>query len=228
LGIDWLFKHQAQIDFLKQKITLRGPKGEKILHRGKPRGNGVRLITAIRVQKLLKQGCKGYLCNVMETETLEVSLRNILVVQEFFDMFSEEILGMPPPREVEYLTPGATPISRAPHRMAPAELKESKTQLGELLEKGYVRPSTSPWEAPVLFVKEKDGTLRLCIDYGELNKITMKNQYPLSCIDDLFDQLRRGKIFSKIDLRSATINFVSRRKTYARWHSVRGTGIMSM
>ena len=101
LGMDWLSKQQAQIDCLKQKITLRGPKGEKIVHRGKSRGSGVRLITAIRAQKLLKWGCERYLCNVVETETPEVLLRNILIVQEFPDVFSEEIPGMPPPREVE-------------------------------------------------------------------------------------------------------------------------------
>ena len=87
-------------------------------------------------------------------------------------------------------------------RLAPAELKELKEQLQELLDKGFIRPSTSPWGAPVLFVKKKDGTLRLCIDYKELNKVTVKNKYPLPRIDDLFDQLQGAQYFSKIDLRS--------------------------
>ena len=86
--------------------------------------------------------------------------------------------------------------------MAPLELKELKLQLQELLEKGFIRPSVSPWGAPVLFVKKKDGTLRLCIDYRQLNKLTVKNKYPLPRIDDLFDQLKGASIFSKIDLRS--------------------------
>ena len=86
--------------------------------------------------------------------------------------------------------------------MAPVELKELKLQLQELLEKGFIRPSVSPWGAPVLFVKKKDGTLRLCIDYRQLNKLTIKNKYPLPIIDDLFDQLKGASIFSKIDLRS--------------------------
>ena len=89
-----------------------------------------------------------------------------------------------------------------PYRMAPAELSELKEQLHELLDKGFIRPSTSPWGAPVLFVKKKDGSLRLCIDYRQLNKVTIKNKYPLPRIDDLFDQLQGAQYFSKIDLRS--------------------------
>lgn len=89
-----------------------------------------------------------------------------------------------------------------PYRMAPAELKELKVQLQELIDRGFIRPSVSPWGAPVLFVKKKDGTMRLCIDYRQLNKVTIKNKYPLPRIDDLFDQLQGAKVFSKIDLRS--------------------------
>ena len=120
-------------------------------------------------------------------------------------MCSQELPGLPPIREVEFsieVIPGTTPISMAPYRMAPAELKELKTQLQELLDKGFIRPSVSPWGAPVLFVKKKDGSLRLCIDYRQLNKVTIKNRYPLPRIDDLFDQLKEARIFSKIDLRS--------------------------
>jgi hypothetical protein len=95
---------------------------------------------------------------------------------------------------------GATPVSKSPYRMSTPELKELQLQLEELLKKGYIQPSVSPWGAPVLFVKNKDGTLRLCIDFRQLNKVTVKNKYPLSRIDDLFDQLKGEKIFSKIDL----------------------------
>ncbi|GJV35222.1 putative reverse transcriptase domain-containing protein [Tanacetum coccineum] len=121
------------------------------------------------------------------------------------DVFPEELPGIPPIRDVEFnieLIPGAEPISKAPYRMAPIELKELKDQLQELLERGFIRPSVSPWGAPVLFVKKKDGSMRLCIDYRELNKITIRNRYPLPRIDDLFDQLQGAKHFSKIDLRS--------------------------
>ena len=127
------------------------------------------------------------------------------VVCEFADVFPEELPGLPPVREVEFgidLIPGTAPISIAPYRMAPAELKELKSQLQELTDKGFVRPSFSPWGAPVLFVKKKDGSMRLCVDYRELNKVKIKNKYPLPRIDDLFDQLKGATWFSKIDLRS--------------------------
>ena len=120
-------------------------------------------------------------------------------------MFPDEVPGLPPPRELEFtieLVPGTAPISRAPYRMAPLELRELKTQLQELLEQGFVSPSVSPWGALVLFVRKKDGSLRLCIDYRMLNQVTVKNRYPLPRIDDLFDQLGGATMFSKIDLHS--------------------------
>ena len=127
------------------------------------------------------------------------------MVGEFLDVFPDEIPGMPPLRDMEFcitLIPGAAPISRIPYRMARAELKELKTQFQELLEKGHIRASTSPWRAPVLFMKKMDGTLRLYIDYRVQNKITVKSRCPLPRIDDLFDQLRGAGTFSKIDLHS--------------------------
>ena len=132
-------------------------------------------------------------------------LEDILVVREFPDVFPDDLPGLPPEREIDFqieLAPGTKPISRAPYRMAPAELKELKVQMEEMVNKGFVILSTSPWGAPVLFVKKKDGSMRLCIDYRELNKVTIRNQYPLPRIDDLFDQLQGAKVFSKIDLRS--------------------------
>ena len=118
-------------------------------------------------------------------------------------MFPDDLSRLPPAREIEFtieLLPGTSPISKAPYRMAPAELAELRKQLQELLDKGFIRPSVSPWGAPVLFVKKKDGSLRLCIDYRKLNQVTVKNRYPLPRIDDLFDQLRDASVFSKIDL----------------------------
>ena len=126
------------------------------------------------------------------------------VVCEYVDVFPDELLGLPPQRVVDFgieLHPSTSPISMTPHRMAPIELQELRVQLKELLDKGFIRPSTSPWSAPVLFVKKKDKTLGLCIDYRQLNRITIKNRYPLPRIDDLFEQLRGTRVYSKIDLR---------------------------
>ena len=124
-------------------------------------------------------------------------------------MFPEELPGLPPHKEIEFaidVVPGATPASITPYRMAPLELKELKLQLQELLEKGFIRPSVSPWGAPVLFVKNKDGTLRLCIDYRQLNKLTVKNKYPLPRIDNLFDQLKGASIFRRLTCDLGTIS----------------------
>ncbi|GJR87604.1 putative reverse transcriptase domain-containing protein [Tanacetum coccineum] len=124
---------------------------------------------------------------------------------DFLEVFPKELPGLPPTRQVKFqidLMPGAAPVARAPYRLAPSEMKELSEQLQELSDKGLIRPSSSPWGAPVLFVKKKDGSFRMCIDYRELNKLTVKNRYPLPRIDDLFDQLQGSSVYSKIDLRS--------------------------
>ena len=129
----------------------------------------------------------------------------MLVVSDFLDVFPDELPGLPPQREIEFkidLYPGTEPISIAPYRMAPLELKELRKQLDQLLNTGFIRLSTSPWGAPVLFVKKHDETLRLCTDYRRLNRVIVKNKYPLPRIDDLFDQLRGSKYYTKIDLRT--------------------------
>ncbi|KAA3465605.1 DNA/RNA polymerases superfamily protein [Gossypium australe] len=141
---------------------------------------------------------------VSALDAKEVAAGEVRTVKEFVDVFLEELIGFPPDREVEFgieLLPGTTPVSIAPYRMAPKELVELKVQIQELLDRGFIRPSVSPWGAPVLFVKKKDGSMRMCIDYRQLNKLTIKNKYPLPRIDDLFDQLKRAAVFSKIDLR---------------------------
>ena len=127
------------------------------------------------------------------------------VVCEYEYVFLDELPGLPPPRDVDFcieLHPGTSPISMTLHRMALVELQELMVQIQELLGKGFIRPSTSPWGALVLFAKKKDKTLRLCIDYRQLNRVTIKNRYPLPRIDDLFDQLRGARVYSKIDLRT--------------------------
>jgi hypothetical protein len=132
-------------------------------------------------------------------------IQAIRIVSEFPDVFYEELPGMPPERKVEFaieLIPGTTPISKRAYRVSGPELVELKKQIDELLEKVYIRPSTSPWATLVLFVEKKDSTKRMCIDYRALNEVTVKNKYPLPRIEDLFDQLRGASVFSKIDLRS--------------------------
>ncbi|GJS26425.1 putative reverse transcriptase domain-containing protein [Tanacetum coccineum] len=141
----------------------------------------------------------------MEKKSDEKRLEDILVVREFPEVFPEDLPGLPPVCQVEFqinLIPGATPIARAPYRLAPSEMQELSNQLQELADRGFIRPSTSPWGAPVLFVKKKDGSFRMCIDYRELNKLTIKNRYPLPRIDDLFDQLQGSSVYSNINLRS--------------------------
>jgi hypothetical protein len=136
---------------------------------------------------------------------IELLLKKIPVVYEYADVFPDELPRMPPDRDIEFaieLQPGTSPISKRPYWMLPAELAELKKQLQELLDKGFIRPSTSPWGCPALFVKKKDESLRLCIDYRPLNAVTIKNKYPLPRINVLFDQLVGAKVFSKIDLRS--------------------------
>jgi hypothetical protein len=137
--------------------------------------------------------------------SIATNLEETPVVCDYPDVFPDDLPGMPPDRDIEFVTelqPGTTPISKRAYRMPPKELAVLKNQLQELLDKGFIRPSSSPWGCPALFVKKKDGSLRLCVDYRPLNAVTIKNKYPLPRIDVLFDQLAGAKVFSKIDLRS--------------------------
>ncbi|KAL0537361.1 hypothetical protein IC582_026339 [Cucumis melo] len=205
LGMDWLAANHAGIDCSRKEVTFNPPSRASFKFKGEGSRSLPQVISAIRASKLLSQGTWGILASVVNTREADVSLSSEPVVRDYLDVFPEELPGLPPHREVEFaieLEPGTVPISRAPYRMAPAELKELKVQLQELLDKGFIRPSVSPWGTPVLFVKKKDGSMRLCIDYRELNKVTVKNRYPLPRIDDLFDQLQGATVFSKIDLRS--------------------------
>jgi hypothetical protein len=172
------------IDAGNRTISLKDPQGEGTFQVPLPRRIDLASTT----------------CAVQAT-----SLSKIPVVREFPDVFPEELPGLPPDREVEFaieLIPGTSPISRRPYRMPPNELAELKVQLKELLDKGFIRPSKSEWGCPALFIKKKDQSLQMCVDYRPLNAVTIKNKYPLTRIDILFDQLSKAKVFSKIDLKT--------------------------
>jgi hypothetical protein len=179
--MNWLGKHDG--------VIKCGPCTIDLLH---PSGN--RVLLSLTKKKV---------CLYAMTGTEATALENIPVVCEYLDVFSEELLGMPPDRDVEFvieLMPGMAPISKRPYRMPPNELKELKEQIKVLLDKGFIHPSFSPWGCPPLFVKKKDDSLRMCVDYHPLNEVTVKNKYSLSLIDILFDQLSGACYFSKIDL----------------------------
>ncbi|GJY26909.1 putative reverse transcriptase domain-containing protein [Tanacetum coccineum] len=168
VGMDWLAKYHAVIDCTEKIIP----------------------------QKYMLKGHHVFLAHVttkeIEDKSGEKRLEDVPIVQDFPEVFPEDLPGLPPTRQVEFqidFVPGATPVARAPYRLAPSEMKELSEQLQELSDKGFIRPSSSPWGAPVLLVKKKDGSFWMCIDYRKLNKLTVKNHYPLPRIDDLFDQL---------------------------------------
>ena len=190
LGMDWLSRHRATIDCYKKEVKLNRPGKLEVKFRGLRRELSSCMISAMTEQKMLRKGCHGYLAYVVETGKEGTIFDEIPIAREFPDVFPDDIAGLPPEREVEFtidLIPGTEPISIPPYRMAPAELRELKAQLEELLSKGFIRLSISPWGAPVLFMKNKDGSLRLCIDYRQLNRVTIRNQYPLPRIDELFE-----------------------------------------
>jgi hypothetical protein len=206
LGMDWLGSNYATIRCREREVSFQKPGEEQFSFLGRKTKPHLQLVSATQAKKMLKkESCQGFLVNISGEKQETLRVEDVPVVQEFIDVFPEDLPGIPPDRQVEFtidLVPGAGPVSKAPYRMAPKELQELKIQLQELLDIGFIRPSVSPWGAPVLFVKKKDGSMRMCIDYRELNRLTIKNRYPLPRIEDLFDQLKGAKVFSKIDLRS--------------------------
>ncbi|GKA25571.1 putative reverse transcriptase domain-containing protein, partial [Tanacetum coccineum] len=204
IGMDWLVKHDAIIVCGKKVVRILY--GNKMLIVESDKGvSRLKVISCIKARKYIERGCHLFLAHVTEKESKEKRLEDVPIIHDFLEVFPEEFPGLPPPRQVEFridLVSGAAPVAHAPYRLALSEMRELSVQLRELLEKGFIRPSSSPWGAPVLFVKKKDGSFRICIDYRELNKLTVKNCYPLPRIGDLFDQLQGSSVYSKIDLRS--------------------------
>jgi hypothetical protein len=185
LGCDWLKSCDGVIQCAKGTIMLTSPQGERI-----------------QVSTDMSTDAKG---ETMVNHLEEKPLENIKVVCEYPDVFPEELPGMPPDRDIEFsieLLPGTVPISKTPYRMEVKDLVELKKQIEELLAKGFIRPCSSPWGALVVFVSKKDGSRRMCVDYRSLDEVTIKNKYLLPQIEDLLDQMKGAKIFSKIDPRS--------------------------
>ena len=201
--MDWLSKHRAIIDCGQKTLLLRCSDQSEVIVQGIRSSAMSKVISAMQARRLMRKGYETFLVVILNSKRGQVDVEKIPVVREFSDVFLKELLGIPLEREVDLsieIVLGTTPVSRAPYRMASMELKELKSQLQELMDKGFIRPSVLPWGTPVLFVKKKDGTLRMCIDYQKINKITLKNRYPLSRIEDLFYQLKGAGVFSKIDL----------------------------
>ncbi|XP_047149801.1 uncharacterized protein LOC124821902, partial [Vigna umbellata] len=203
LGMDWLATNHILIDCGAKQLVFADEEDEELS------------VTLGQLKEDIMEGASCFLIMMHSEEEFEGSNSERSfsskfsggrsVVDEFPDVFPDEVPGLPTPREVEFtidLVSTAGPISIAPYRMSPAELAELKKQIEDLMDKKFIRPSASPWGAPVLLVKKKDGSSRLCIDYRQLNKLIIKNKYPLPRIDDLLDQLHGATVFSKIDLRS--------------------------
>ncbi|GJU29661.1 putative reverse transcriptase domain-containing protein [Tanacetum coccineum] len=185
IGMDWLSNLKAEIICHEKVVRIPLPDGKVLRVLGERPEEKARLL--------------------MSAKASDKKQEEIVVVRDFPKVFLDDLSGLPPLWEIEFrieLIPGVVPIAKSPYRLAPFELENLSGQLKELQDKGFIRPSSSPWGAPVLFVKKKDGSFRMCIDYRELNKLAVKNRYPLPKIDDLFDQLQGSQFFSKIDLRS--------------------------
>ena len=186
LGMDWLTAYRVVINCERKRVIAYTQEGTRVVFQGDKHD--------ILPQTVYESRCQGQLEGWLARRTLEDEVRTDLdlprVVCEYEVIFPDELPGLPLHRVVDFgieLHHGTSPISMTPHRMAPAELQELRVQLQELLDKGFIRPSTSTWGAPVLFAKKKDKALRLLIDYRRLNRVTIKNRYALPRIDDLFD-----------------------------------------
>ncbi|WVZ79921.1 LOW QUALITY PROTEIN: hypothetical protein U9M48_027444 [Paspalum notatum var. saurae] len=197
----YALKHGYDINELKQDYHITAAGSAIITNHMLCSSSGTDVVIHVPLHKNML-----HTVNVVDAQGDAQALAKIPVVCGYPDVFPEELPGLPPDRDVEFkidLVPGTAPVSRRPYRMAPDELRELKVQLQEQLDKGFIRPSSSPWGCPALFVEKKDqGGKRLCVDYRPLNAVTIKNKYPLPHIDILFDQLAGAKVFSKIDLRS--------------------------
>ena len=181
LGMDWLSKYHATIDCRRKNILYQPPRMKSLEFNGSPRGLTIPIISAFQARNMLDGCCQGFLAHIVDlSQEYTRQVLDILIVKNFLHGFPKDLLGLPSDREIEFvikLLLSTALVSKVLYRMAPTELKELKIQFQKLLDSCFIRPSHLPWETPVLFVGQKDGSMRLCIDYRELNKLTIKNKY---------------------------------------------------
>nr|GEY27593.1 putative reverse transcriptase domain-containing protein [Tanacetum cinerariifolium] len=186
--MDWLVEQDAIIVCGKKVVHVLYKKKTLVVE-GDRGASRLKVISCIKARKLIERGSQLFVAHVAEKESQEKRLEDVPVIQDFPEVFPDDLPGLPPPRQVEFridLVLGDAPVARVPYRLAPSEMKELAKQLEELSEKGFIRSSSSPWGAPVLFVNKKDRSFRMCINYRQLNKLTVKNRYPLPRIDDWY------------------------------------------
>ncbi|XP_033509762.2 uncharacterized protein [Nicotiana tomentosiformis] len=192
MGMDCLSSCYVMLDCRAKIVKFQFPNEEVLDWKGSSASLVGKFISYLKAQRMISKGCLAYLAHIINPESEPPALQSVPVVREFLEVFPYDLLGLPPKRIIDFgidIMPRTQPVSIPPYRMAPAKLNVLREQLKDHLDKGSIRPSVSPWGAPVLFVKKKDGSLRMCVDYRQLNKVTIKNKYPLPRIDDLFDQL---------------------------------------
>jgi hypothetical protein len=179
VGMDWLSKVHADIGCFDKVVRIPIEDGKILTVQGDKVDRELKIVSAMKMRKYLKRkDCHAFLAHVIDKKPKSKNIDDVPIVKEYPDVFPDDLPGIPPQRQVEFridLVPGAAPIAKTPYRLAPSEMQELSGQLQELLSKGFIRPSSSPWGAPILFVKKKDGSMRMCIDYRELNKLTVKN-----------------------------------------------------
>ncbi|GJX10732.1 hypothetical protein Tco_0200591 [Tanacetum coccineum] len=212
IGMDWLTKYHVVIICNKKIVSIMF--GNEVLTIQGDRNDGesnskLNIISCTKNHEYIQKGCHVFLAKITEKKAEDKSeekrLKDVPIVRDFSEVFPEDLPGLPPTRQVEFkidLVPGAAHVAQSLYRLAQPKMQELSDQLQELSDKGFIRPSSSPWVALVLFVKKKDRSSKMCIDYRKLNKLAVKNRYPLPRIDDLFDQQQGSSVYSKIELRS--------------------------
>ena len=199
--MDWLIKNEVVLECKSGKLRFKDRGNREVTISGNRAKPELQLVTATKILKGFRKKQMIYAVKLNHVDKAKTT-NEPEWLSEFEDIFSGELSELPPPRDVDHaieLIPGAQPVAKRPYKMSLPEAIELKEQLTQLLDQGYIKPSVSPWSAPVLFNRKKDGTLRLCIDYRGLNQSTIKNKYPIPRIDELLDRLHGSQIFMKIE-----------------------------